>query len=169
MTEQLIKNFTVKLTTPDCFPGAEWYRAGIDLSDDITEVLPYLNAEFDGSDYNHSAKILLWKKEDKKYAFRPHEIVIAPIENREEAQGLVNTIIHRVNTVWLQRDKIEPKFEGKKPLPNILDICKLLPRTNCQECGFVSCMAFAAALRSDSTQLSLCPYISEEDYLHLVS
>jgi ArsR family metal-binding transcriptional regulator len=167
MPMQLIESFDIKLATPDCFPGADWYRVFVDLHNDITEVLPYLNAEFKGADYNHNAKILLWNNDVKKYAFRPREIVVAPIENMEEAQRLVNNIVCTVNNIWIRRDEIKPKFEGKKSLPNVFDIYKLLPRTNCKECGFLSCMAFAAVLRSDSTKLSLCPYISEQDYFNL--
>jgi acetyl-CoA decarbonylase/synthase complex subunit gamma len=44
-----------------------------------------------------------------------------------------------------------------------------LPRSNCKKCGFPTCMAFAAELRADFTILSLCPYISEQDFKKVVS
>lgn len=167
MSEQLIQSFDMNLATPECFPGVDWYCAGVHLHDDITEVLPYLNAELKSADYDHGAKILLWMSDNKKYAFRPCEIVVAPVESREEAQRLVNDIISIVNDIWIRRNEIEPNFEGKKPPPNVLDIYKILPKTNCKECGF-TCMAFASALRADSTKLSLCPYLSEQDYYKLI-
>ena len=163
MSEQLIQSFDITLATPDCFPGAEWYRAVVHLDDEITEVLPYLNAELKSADYDHSAKILLWMSDNKKYAFRPCEIVVAPAESREEAQRLVNDIISIINDIWIRRNEIEPTFQGKKTPPNVLDIYKILPKTNCKECGF-TCMAFATVLRDDLTKLSLCPYLSEQDY-----
>ncbi|HEY3282711.1 MAG TPA: acetyl-CoA decarbonylase/synthase complex subunit gamma [Armatimonadota bacterium] len=43
-----------------------------------------------------------------------------------------------------------------------LDIFKLLPKTNCKECGVPTCMAFAMKLASKSAELSACPYASEE-------
>jgi len=161
ITIQLIRSYDIKLATPDCFPGAAWFRVNLNLHNDITEVLPYLNAELEGADYNHDTKILLWNSGEKKYAFRPHEIIIAPVHDREEAEELAHAILRTVNEIWIRRDKIEPKFEGKKPLPSVLDIFKLLPRTSCRECGYLTCMAFAAALRSDPAKLSLCSYISE--------
>ena len=169
VSAQLIRMYSLKLATPECFPEAGWYRANVDLEDDITEVLPYLNAELKCFDYNHSAKVLLWFDEDKRYAFRPREIAVVPVESRDEAQRLVNRIVETVNDVWNRRHEIEPNFEGKKTLPNVLDIYKLLPGTNCRECGSPTCMAFAAALRNDSTKLSLCPYLTERDYAKLVS
>jgi len=43
-----------------------------------------------------------------------------------------------------------------------LDIFKLLPKTNCGECGVPTCMAFAMKLAAKNAELSSCPYASEE-------
>jgi acetyl-CoA decarbonylase/synthase complex subunit gamma len=43
-----------------------------------------------------------------------------------------------------------------------LQIYKLLPRTNCKECGFPTCLAFAMKLAAKQAELSACPYVSEE-------
>jgi acetyl-CoA decarbonylase/synthase, CODH/ACS complex subunit gamma len=43
-----------------------------------------------------------------------------------------------------------------------LDIYKLLPRTNCKECGFPTCLAFAMKLAAKQAELSACPYVSED-------
>jgi acetyl-CoA decarbonylase/synthase complex subunit gamma len=43
-----------------------------------------------------------------------------------------------------------------------MQIYKLLPRTNCKECGFPTCLAFAMKLAAKQADLSACPYVSEE-------
>ncbi len=43
-----------------------------------------------------------------------------------------------------------------------LDIYKLLPKTNCRKCGFPTCLAFALALAKKSTDISKCPFLSDE-------
>jgi len=43
-----------------------------------------------------------------------------------------------------------------------LDIYKLLPKTNCRECGFVTCLAFAMQLAKRQVMAEKCPYLSEE-------
>jgi acetyl-CoA decarbonylase/synthase complex subunit gamma len=43
-----------------------------------------------------------------------------------------------------------------------LQIFKLLPKTNCGECGVPTCMAFAMKLAAKNAELALCPYASEE-------
>ncbi|MFQ5924508.1 MAG: acetyl-CoA decarbonylase/synthase complex subunit gamma [Dehalococcoidia bacterium] len=43
-----------------------------------------------------------------------------------------------------------------------IEIYKFLPKTNCKECGFPTCLAFAMKLAAKGVELSLCPYVSEE-------
>lgn len=170
MSEELIHSFEARLATSACHPDADWYGLFIKLYDDISEVFPYLNAELEHpTDYRQSVGILLWKYRGKRYAFRPREIAIAPVFDNKEAQELSNSIIETVNNIWKRKDKITPSFEIRKPLPKILDIYKLLPRSNCKKCGFQTCMAFAVELRTDFIKLSLCPYLSEQDFKKVVS
>lgn len=43
-----------------------------------------------------------------------------------------------------------------------IQIFKLLPKTNCKECGVPTCLAFAMNLAAGKAELSACPYVSEE-------
>jgi len=43
-----------------------------------------------------------------------------------------------------------------------LDIYKLLPKTNCKECGLPTCLAFAMKLAQKQTTLDKCPHVSED-------
>ncbi len=52
------------------------------------------------------------------------------------------------------------------PLTGI-EIFKLLPKTNCKECGEPTCLAFAMKLAAGKAELALCPYISEESKVKL--
>ena len=46
--------------------------------------------------------------------------------------------------------------------PSGLDIFKLLPKTNCGDCGVPTCMAFAMKLAQKKAELSECPHASDE-------
>ncbi len=46
------------------------------------------------------------------------------------------------------------------PLSGI-QIYKLLPMTNCKDCGFPTCLAFAMKLAAKQVELSACPHVSE--------
>jgi acetyl-CoA decarbonylase/synthase, CODH/ACS complex subunit gamma len=41
-------------------------------------------------------------------------------------------------------------------------IYKVLPQTNCKECGFATCLAFAMKLAARQAELSACPYVTDE-------
>ena len=43
-----------------------------------------------------------------------------------------------------------------------IQIYKLLPKTNCKDCGFPTCLAFAMKLAAKQAELSACPHVSEE-------
>jgi acetyl-CoA decarbonylase/synthase complex subunit gamma len=43
-----------------------------------------------------------------------------------------------------------------------LDIYKLLPKTNCRECGFATCLAFAMQLAKKAVSVDKCPYLTQE-------
>jgi acetyl-CoA decarbonylase/synthase, CODH/ACS complex subunit gamma len=48
-----------------------------------------------------------------------------------------------------------------------IQIYKLLPQTNCKECGFPTCLAFAMKLAAKQVELSACPYVTEENKAQL--
>lgn len=43
-----------------------------------------------------------------------------------------------------------------------IEIFKLLPKTNCGECGIPTCMAFAMKLAQKNAELASCPYASDQ-------
>lgn len=43
-----------------------------------------------------------------------------------------------------------------------IQIYKLLPQTNCKECGFPTCLAFSMKLAARQVELDACPYVEEE-------
>ncbi len=43
-----------------------------------------------------------------------------------------------------------------------IQIFKMLPKTNCGECGVPTCLAFAMNLAAGKAELASCPYVSEE-------
>lgn len=48
-----------------------------------------------------------------------------------------------------------------------IQIYKLLPQTNCKDCDFPTCLAFAMKLAAKQVELSLCPHVSDESKVKL--
>jgi len=43
-----------------------------------------------------------------------------------------------------------------------IQVYKMLPQTNCKECGFPTCLAFSMKLAAKQVELDDCPYVTEE-------
>jgi Na+-translocating ferredoxin:NAD+ oxidoreductase RNF subunit RnfB len=56
--------------------------------------------------------------------------------------------------------------ETMAQLNNVLDILKLLDKSNCRECGEATCIAFAATVHKGEKELRACPNL-EKDVIDL--
>ena len=48
-----------------------------------------------------------------------------------------------------------------------IQIFKRLPKTNCKECGKLTCLAFAMDLTAGEVDLSECPHLNNENMLDI--
>jgi ArsR family metal-binding transcriptional regulator len=159
----LIEDYDLEIFTPPCDPGAERFAAKAHLAVDISAVLSYLNATLRGAIYLPEAKALTWKKGGHNIAFHFNEIAASNIEDRQEAIKEIEGLIALVNRTWERRDGIIPDFEThQRPTP--MAIFKLLPQTNCKQCGEPTCYTFALRLSASQKKLSNCPPLFEPQY-----
>jgi ArsR family metal-binding transcriptional regulator len=141
----LIDDYDLEVFTPPCEPGAERYAARARLTTDISAALPYLNATPRGAVYNRAANALTWKQGGHNTAFHAYEIATSNVEDRDGAIKELDGLIALVNRAWDRRAEITPDREThQRPTP--MAVFKLLPQTNCKQCGEATCMAFAFGL-----------------------
>jgi len=158
----LIDAYEICVSTPACDLESPVHMARVTLKIGIGKVLPYINATVDRGEFVPGIPVLVWKEGGRKYAMRDREIAISNIADRDEAGELAREIVDRVNATWEERDKIKPSYSSFER-PKVLDIFRLLPRTNCKECGAMSCMAFAAMLSKGQAEPQGCPPLTTAD------
>lgn len=158
----LIEDYDVEMATPECDLESSIYTARVTFESDASEVLPYLNSVVEKGEYLSGVPVLVWKEGSHKYALRPHEIAIGNVDDRGQGLALAGDIIRMINETWERRDTIQPRYESYEK-PKVLDVFKLLPRTNCKVCGSATCMAFAAELCESKKELADCPPLLEAD------
>jgi ArsR family metal-binding transcriptional regulator len=159
----IIEKYDVKLVERGCAPGTSQFNASITFSNDISEVFPYLNARFKNIWYDHENKVLIWKEDDQIYALRPHEIRAAVAFDLDDAREVAREVVACVNEVWCERERITPRYDDRRP-PPMLEILKRLPQTNCRQCGYPTCMAFAVLLSRGNANIEDCPPLSRSEY-----
>lgn len=159
----LIEKYDIEVFTPPCEPGTERYAAKARLTVDISEVLPYLNATLRGAVYHPSANALTWKKGGHNIAFHAYEIATSNAEDREGAEKELKGLIDLVNRTWERRTEITPDtVTRQRPTP--MGIYKLLPNTNCKQCGEPTCYSFALKLAVSQKNIANCPPLAEPQY-----
>ena len=159
----LIETFDIEVFTPPCDPGAERYAARARLTVDISEVLPYLNATLRGAVYLPSAQALTWKKGGHNIAFHAYEVAVSNVEDRDGAEKELKGLIELINRTWERRAEITPDTTTRQR-PTPMAIYKLLPNTNCKQCGESTCYSFALKLVVSQKKLADCPLLAEPQY-----
>jgi len=132
------------------------YGAHVTLDRDVSELFPFINSAVEGSIYYDSPAYVHFDLDGMRCALYCHDVVMAAFMDKDHALRFVDRLIAFLNGLYEKREAITPNYKQYKPL-SVLDIYKLLPKTNCKECGFQTCMAFAGALRIEQTMPEQCP------------
>ncbi len=140
-------------------PEATHLRGLARLDEDITELLPYLNTVLQGHLYMRDPPSLTIKYQAKLITFHPREIALNIVKDEAEAQEIVAWLVGVINDTWAQKGTLKASYEVP-PKPRILEILKLLPRTNCQACGQPTCLVFATRVSAGDAVPEACPELA---------
>jgi ArsR family metal-binding transcriptional regulator len=131
------------------------------LGQDVSEVLPYLNAVLGGFEYLKDPPAVIFRSRGRLITVHGREIAINALQDEEEADKILEWLKREINQAWEKRAEITPSTEGA-PRPQVFEILKLLPRTNCRECGEPTCMVFAARAAEGVKGAADCPPLKDE-------
>jgi ArsR family metal-binding transcriptional regulator len=158
----LLKKYTLEIFNSECMPGAMAVHCFAHLDQDVREALPYLNAVLGGFTYTKYPPSVTFKSQGKLITVHPKKIAINALKDEAEAKKIVEWLKREINSAWDNRGNIEPSYESA-PRPAITEILKLLPKTNCKECGQPTCMVFAIQVAEGAKGFEHCPPMGEEN------
>jgi len=158
----LLISYTKEIFRPECNPSFQSLHCIAHLDQDVTAVLPYLNTVLGGFEYLKEPPAVTFKVHGKLITIHPRQIAVNALRDEEEADKILEWLKAEINETWENRDRIEPRFEGS-PKPKILEILKLLPKTNCRECGQPTCMVFSTLIAQGVKGPDDCPQLGEKD------
>jgi ArsR family metal-binding transcriptional regulator len=156
-----LTGYTTEMFRPKCNPNFESVHCVAHLDQDISEVLPYLNTALGGSNLVESPPALTLRVHGKLIALHAREIFVNALKDEEEAQKILAWLQKEINETWEKREKIEPSFEVPAT-PQMMEILKLLPRTNCRKCGEPTCTVFALRAAEGIKGAEDCPDLKAE-------
>jgi DNA-binding CsgD family transcriptional regulator/ArsR family metal-binding transcriptional regulator len=139
--------------------GSKIWAASFRLDQDVRHLFPYINATLDDAVYYENPEHirLLF---DGYRCFLYSDLTVAHFfESKKAAKNFIVGFIDFLNDIHNQKENIRPNYDQIKQIP-IIDILRILPKTNCKECGYLSCMAFAAAIMKGTEAVNKCPSLA---------
>lgn len=156
----LLKSYTKEIFNNKCMPSAMSVQCFVHLDEDVGEAIPYLNSFLGGHTFTQDPPSVTFKIQGKLISVHPKKIAINALKDEEEASKIIEWVKREINAVWENRREIEPSYNSAS-IPKVLEILKLLPKTNCRECGQATCMVFASMIAEGAKGAEDCPPLDD--------
>jgi len=157
----LLESYQLEIFNSKCMPGSMGVHCFAHLEQDVSEAIPYLNAVLGGFTFIKEPISVTFKAQGKLITVHPQKIAINALKDEAEARKIVEWLRREINDAWEKRDTIAPSYESM-PQPKMMEILKLLPKTNCKECGEPTCMVFATRVIEGAKGYEECPQLASD-------
>ncbi len=156
----LIKGYAeLTMTLSGIMPSVEpirSYGAYFRLDNDISLLFPYIKADISRAVYFDSPEYVQFFFKKVKCTLYPDEVIAVPFESEGNARLFADSLIDYLNALDLRKAALKPDHRRFQSV-SVPDLYRLLPGTNCGDCGYSACMAFAAHLSIGEASPSSCP------------
>jgi cysteine desulfurase/selenocysteine lyase len=152
-TSKFVCGYKIVRSSP-CFSDESKIRVIAELDRDVEELLPYLNASIRGA-YLAEGGSFTFSYQQRPVILESKQVILGKTEDTDKAREILNSVIAIINRVAANRDTITPTNESRQSL-SPYNLYRHLPRTNCRECGELTCMAFATGLVQERCRLDQC-------------
>lgn len=154
----LLDSYNLEIFNSKCMPGSMGVHCFAHLDQDVSDAIPYLNAVLGGFSFIKEPVSVTFKSQGKLISVHPQKIAINALKDEAEARKIVEWLKREINDAWEKRNSITPSYEAM-PQPKMMEILKLLPKTNCKECGEPTCMVFATRVVEGAKGYEDCPQL----------
>ncbi|MEE4355049.1 MAG: (Fe-S)-binding protein [Desulfococcaceae bacterium] len=158
----LLKSYRKEIFRPECNPAFTSVHCYAHLDQDVGDVIPYLNAELGGFQCTEEPPSVTFQIRGRLISVHPKKIAVNSLKDEEEAEKIVNWMKNQINEIWERRAEIQPSF-APAPRPQVFEILKLLPMTNCGKCRLPTCMVFAVQMAEGVKGVEDCPPLEGEN------
>ena len=133
------------------------WGAHFKLNGDASVLFPFINGSVSGARYHLRPHHIQFQRESVMCTLYPDEAIASPFQHRSHVFEFIEKMVNYLNQLYEQRHTLTPNHQIYRQPPSVVEIVKALPQTNCRECGYATCMAFAAALRKEEIAPNACP------------
>ena len=151
----IIPTFIHSLSDVDNHSSKIW-SASFRLDQTVQHLFPYINAVLDEAVYYENPEHIRFLFDGYRCFLYPDVVAAHFFESKIAAKDFIVSLIDFLNDIYNKKENIRPNYDQIKQVP-IIDILKVLPKTNCQKCGYLTCMAFAVAIMKGKALPDKCP------------
>ncbi|HHE73884.1 MAG TPA: Fe-S cluster protein [Desulfobacteraceae bacterium] len=162
----LLESYRLEIFNSKCNPSAMGVQCFAHLDQDVRKALPYLNTVLGSFEYIQDPPSVTFKAQGKLITVHSHKIAVNALKDEAEARKIVEWLKREINEAWENKENIEPSLKGA-PRPQLFEIFKLLPKTNCRECGEPTCMVFAARVAEGAKGADACTPLDSDQLLKM--
>jgi ArsR family metal-binding transcriptional regulator len=171
----LVNNVTIQQIKP-CIVAENMIRVLMQLDSKLGEVIPVLVAKYPPGNVNYieNKKILTLNIYNRLVTLYPSgKISMNKTIDKEDALEVVTNLMKVINEAYneLNSGNLVDYDELREKLSKIgpLTLYNCLPKTNCEECGEATCMAFAIKLLSGDIQFDKCTPLMNKCHINEIS
>jgi len=161
------RNLTLAKTGILSFASGRSWGAHFELAEDVRSLFPYINAVIPEARYHDKPEYMIFLFEGVRCTVYPKDVVAAPFSGRQSACRFGEKLTEFLNDLDRRRNEIVPNHRKYRPV-SVIEIYRLLPRSNCRSCGYLTCMAFAAAIAQATATPDQCPGFAAPIYEYAV-
>lgn len=146
-----------------CVAESEKIRFKAEFSNDVSNIMPYLNSVIKNGGYNSNMPSFTFKKDNRLINIYDNNMTVAKAINETDAYTIMDFVKDLINETYENKDNIEPNYEMRKK-PAAFELYSYLPKKNCKKCGENTCIAFASKLITGAKKLEHCTLLEEEQH-----
>ncbi len=150
----IVSDFLRSGKDPDGMSAKVW-SLSFRPDQDLAFLFPYVNGAVDDA---------LWyeRPDHVRFLFEGCRCILYPVlavahffDSRAAALDFIRTLMDFLNGLDAGKEEIRPNYHQIRHV-EVLEVLKLLPGTNCRDCGFPTCMALAAAVARGRATADRC-------------
>ena len=158
----LLQSYQLETVNNHCMPGAPSANCIARLDQDVGCAIPDLNAVIQGDQFTPDPPSITFRWEGKLISVKEHMITVNAVQEEAQGRKIVEWIRREINNAWESNANIEPR-STKTERPQLIEILKHLPKTNCKKCGAPTCMVFSTWVFQSAKDETQCPELNEEE------
>ncbi len=157
-------NYEIKHILP-CIAEPDKIRVIAKFNQSISKLTPILHLITQASRYSRETNTVTLKasKGELVTVHGDGRVCIATVESTERAREIIEKIMEalkKAEEILAREGEPSEDLIKRREQVKPLEIYKLLPKTNCGECGEKTCMAFAVKVASGELDVSKCPKLN---------